>query len=137
MKRRLFPLWDRSGVITIFIRPIPPIMMPHTVQLHSYNGSARYGDSYADPVTITHVRVVPKSQLKFGANAETIDFISMLYIDVNTSNQVVNGIEQDLKIVPKEKDKVTYDGKDYIISNANELLAGNEVHHYECELNGM
>ncbi|MCR2847676.1 hypothetical protein I6J17_07970 [Heyndrickxia coagulans] len=130
-----------SEVITIFVRPIPPIMMPHTVQLQSYSGSSRYGESYADPVTITHVRVVPKSQLKtqltFGFNAETIDFASMLFIDVSTSKQITDGAEQDLKIVPKEKDKVIFKGKEYVIQSADELLAGDKVHHYECGLNGV
>ncbi|MDD9147828.1 putative minor capsid protein [Sporolactobacillus sp. CQH2019] len=121
----------------MFIKPIPPIMLPNTVQYVPLISNDRYGNTWDDshPVTITHVRVDDVSQIRFSNRSETIDFTSMLYIDTYTSNQVVNGVEQDLAIVPKEKDHIIFNGLTYQIDKVIVLQTERGVHHYECQLN--
>lgn len=121
----------------MLIKPIPPIMLPNTVTYISYTGTDRYGDTWdeANSQTITHVRVDDVSQIRFSNRNETVDFTSMLYIDAKTSNEVVNGIEQDLTIVPKEKDHIIFNGLTYQIDKVIVLQTDRGVHHYECQLN--
>lgn len=110
--------------------------MPSTIQYQEFSGNGRYGETYSNPITIVNVRVVPKSQLKFTQQAETVDFNSMLFIDVKTSKQMSGTSKASLVIKPKEKDQIIFNGDTYIVVNATELLADNgKVHHYECTLN--
>lgn len=123
----------------MFIRPIPRIMMPDTIQYSQLGADSRYGNTYSAPITIKYCRIVPKSQLKFSQQAEQVDFNSMLFIDPHTSKQLgANDSELDITIEPKEKDKVTLNGQDYEIVNANPYYINSGVlHHYECTLNRM
>lgn len=127
-----------STVIMMFIRPIPRIMMPDTIQYSALGADTRYGNTYGTPITIRYCRLIPKSQLKFSQQAETIDFSDMLFIDPRTSRQDLNGADVTLTITPKEKDKITLNGIDYMVINANALYVDNgTLHHYECTLNRM
>lgn len=127
----------------MLIKPIPPIMLPNTVTYIAYTGSDRYGDTWdeANPKTITHVRVDDVSQVRYpnsnyNSSGETNEFQSMLYIDTKTSNQLdTNGVEQDLSIIPKEKDHVIFNGLTYQIDKVIVLQTDRGVHHYECQLN--
>lgn len=121
----------------MFVKPIPPILLPNTVQYIPYLGSERYGPTWddANPITLNHVRLDDVSQIKFSNRSETIDFTAMLYIDVQTTNQVTNGVSQSLTIVPKEKDHIIYNGLTYQIDKVIVLQTDSGVHHYECQLN--
>lgn len=115
-------------------------MLPNTVQYVAYAGSDRYGDTWSDtPVTLVHVRVDDSSQIKFSNRSETTDFTSMLYIDTKTTNQLdSSGVDQDLSIVPKQKDHIIYPvggTATYQIDKVIVLQTDRGVHHYECQLN--
>lgn len=121
----------------MLIKPIPPIMLPNTVQYIAYTGSDRYGDTWSDvPVNLIHVRIDDSSQFKPQRLTEVVDFDSMLYIDTKTTNQLdSSGSEIDLAIIPKQKDHVVFNGLTYQIDKVIVLRTDRGVHHYECQLN--
>jgi hypothetical protein len=121
----------------MLIQPIPPILLPNTIQYVAYTGSERYDDTWDEdnPVTIMHVRVDDSSQFKPSRLVEVNDFDSMLYVDTKTSNEVIGGVEQDLSIVPKEKDHVMFNDRTYQIDKVIVLQTDRGIHHYECQLN--
>lgn len=130
----------------MLIRPIPKIMMPNKVKYSAFGADSRYGNTYDDvnAITLWFVRLVPKSQLKWAATNESLDFNSILFIDPITSKwgndvQVLGDLDvYTPTFQPKEKDKITFNGVDFVIVNANPLYVDNgKLHHWECTLNRM
>lgn len=112
--------------------------MSDTIQYSALGADSRYGNTYDTPITIRYCRLIPKSQLKFSQQTETVEFSDMLFIDPHTSRQDLNGADATLTITPKEKDKITLNGINFMIINANPYYVDNGVlHHYECQLNRM
>ncbi|MFX3618723.1 MAG: putative minor capsid protein [Sporolactobacillus sp.] len=106
------------------ILPIPIKLLPHSISYAAYSGSERYGDSWADPDSVDHVRVVPSSQVTASNLSQQTDYSYLVIIDsVHTSPQ----------ITPTEKSKVDYGDLSLKILKVNECWAENKLHHWECE----
>lgn len=108
------------------IRPIPKKMLIHSIQYEEYIGDERWGDKWADPVTINHVLVQPATSLSRGSNSEDVVAQHVLYIDRKHSSKFPH---------MTEKSKVTFEGDTWEVHKVNPYYAfGSIPHHYENEL---
>lgn len=87
----------------------PKCVLNESVEYLEYKGTDRYNESsYAEPVTIEHVRIDRTSNYTSGTGGETLlwDAIVFCFVDVSTN----------LPEMFKEKSIVRFDGKDHIIN---------------------
>lgn len=111
------------------IRPIPLSLLIHEVTYEEYLGSGRYGETYAQPVTLKKVRMEPvlSQQQRTSATVreQSLDRY-VLYFDMTYSEPLVNF---------KEKSKVTFNGQTYTVAKVSELYAFDSTpHHIEVML---
>ena len=108
------------------IRPIPKNLLIHTVEYREYQYDERWGDSFAEPVTLEFVRVEPATAMNRNAIREEITAQHVLFIDRAHSKPFVQ---------MKEKDRVTFQGQEYEVHRVNPHYAfGPDPHHLEVEL---
>ena len=76
------------------VKPIPKNLLIHSVEYREYIQDDRWGDRFADPVTLRFVRVEPASDLQRDATKESMPSEAVLFIDRVHSNPFIE---------PKEK----------------------------------
>ena len=108
------------------VKPIPKRLLIHSVDYREYIQDDRWGDRYADPVTLRFVRVEPATALNRDATKEEISGQAVLFLDRVFTRPFVE---------PKEKSKVTFKGREYEIHEVKALYAfGPDAHHFEVVL---
>lgn len=111
------------------IRPIPLSFLIHTVEYREYLGNGRYGETFADPITIERVRLQPIASYrrKTGERErEKPNESFVLFFDMTYSRPLVNF---------KEKSKIVFQGKEYSVIRISEFCAFDTTpHHIEVML---
>ena len=108
------------------IRPIPKNLLIHSVEYREYLEDDRWGDGFADPITIEFVRVEPATALNRNTTREEIVAQHILFVDRVFSKPFVE---------MKEKSKVKFQGKEYEVHKVNiRYTFGPAPHHIEVEL---
>ena len=108
------------------IRPIPKRLLIHSVDYREFIEDQRWGDGFADPVTLEFVRVEPATSMNRDTSKEEVVARSVLYIDRVHTKPFVQ---------PKEKDRVVFQGKEYEVHKVDVHYAfGPRIHHLEVEL---
>ena len=108
------------------IRPIPKKLLIHSVEYREHLEDDRWGDGFADPVTLEFVRVEPATSMNRDTSKEEVVARSVLYIDRTHSKPFVQ---------PKEKDRIIFGGEEYEVHKVDVHYAfGPRIHHLEVEL---
>jgi hypothetical protein len=111
------------------IRPIPLPLLIHSVEYRERIDDDRWGEKFADPVTIERVRVQPIASYrrKTGERErEKPNESFVLFFDMKNSCPLVNF---------KEKSKVIFQGKEYSVIRVSEFHAFDTTsHHIEVML---
>ncbi len=111
------------------IRPIPLSFLIHTVEYREYLGNGRYGETFADPITIERVRLQPIASYrrKTGERErEKPNESFVLFFDMTYSRPLVNF---------KEKSKIVFQAKEYSVIRISEFCAFDTTpHHIEVML---
>jgi hypothetical protein len=111
------------------IRPIPLPLLIHSVEYRERIDDDRWGEKFADPVTIERVRVQPIASYrrKTGERErEKPNESFVLFFDMKNSRPLVNF---------KEKSKVIFQGKEYSVIRVSEFHAFDTTsHHIEVML---
>jgi Minor capsid protein len=112
------------------IRPIPLPLLIHTVEYRECIGNGRYGETFADPITIERVRLEPIASYrrKTGERErEKPNESYVLFFDMTYSKPLVDF---------KEKSKVIFQGKEYSVIRVSKFYAfdGMTPHHIEVML---
>lgn len=111
------------------IRPIPLPLLIHSVEYRERIDDDRWGEKFADPVTIERVRVQPIASYrrKTGERErEKPNESFVLFFDMKHSRPLVNF---------KEKSKVIFQGKEYSVIRVSEFHAFDTTpHHIEVML---
>lgn len=107
--------------------PIPRSLLPQTVTLEPYTGTANQIATYGPAITLQHVRVDPVLQKAMTSLGDTRNDKLTLIIDrLNTIPS---------QTVPKEKDKVTFEGATFTVRSIAAIYGrGPFVHHWEVSL---
>lgn len=107
---------------------IPRWMRPHTVTYKQRTGTdAWQSPTYADPVTVQHVRMEPTSKIVLGKDNTQVQLASILFYDYQDS--------APLSIVFAPLDVVTFRGCDYTVMSVDTLYdKADAPHHYEVGL---
>jgi hypothetical protein len=111
------------------IRTIPLSLLIHEVTYEEYLENERYGETYAQPVTLKKVRMEPvlSQQQRTSATVreQSIDRY-ILFFDMTHSEP---------KVQFKEKSKVTFNDQTYIVSKVSEVYDFSTTpHHIEVML---
>lgn len=110
----------------MIVRPIPKHLLVHSVEYQEYLEDGRWGDSFADPVTVSFVRVEPASSLDRDSSKEEIVAENVLFID---------RVHSQPFILPKQKDRIIFDGREFEVHRVEVFYAiGDRIHHVEVEL---
>jgi len=110
----------------VSIRPIPKKLLIHSVEYREFIEDQRWGDGFADPVTMEFVRVEPATSMNRDTSKEEVVARTVLYIDRVHTKPFVQ---------PKEKDKVVFQGEEYEVHKVDVHYAfGPRIHHLEVEL---
>ena len=109
------------------IRPISRRLLPHTIQYEKYIGDDGWGSGgYEEAIEINRVRVEPKSSIRRNNTNEQVEGDYILVIDALNSNPYVE---------PKEKDKITFNGKKLEVKESKVFYAfSDKPHHLEVGL---
>lgn len=108
------------------VKPIPKRLLIHSVDYREYIQDDRWGDRFADPITLRFVRVEPATALNRDATKEEIPARAILFLDRVFTRPFVE---------PKEKSRVTFQGHEYEVHEVKALYAfGPDVHHFEVVL---
>jgi hypothetical protein len=111
------------------IRPIPLPLLIHTVEYRECISNGRYGETFADPITIERVRLEPIASYrrKTGERErEKPNESYVLFFDMTYSRPIVDF---------KEKSKVIFQGKEYSVIRVSKFYAfGDTPHHIEVML---
>lgn len=84
-----------------------------------------FGEVFGNPVTVNHVRIEPKQRWVANANGNSIQSVSIMFVD-STHSTPIN---------LKEESKVTFEGTEYIVQSIDTFYAdSNKVHHWEVVL---
>lgn len=108
-------------------KPIRRSLLIHTVEYREYIGEDdtwNGSDNYAVPEILERVRVEPKRIVSANGNGESVVMKTLLFHDTVHSTPIVF----------KEKSKVTFDGKEMIVSEINEFYDRSRLHHVEVLL---
>ncbi|MGG4039899.1 putative minor capsid protein [Heyndrickxia ginsengihumi] len=109
----------------MLIKPIPKLLLPHSVEYYEYLGKGRTDDEFAEKVILEYVRVdLNEFVKKTNANQESL-ITGTLFIDAKNTSP---------RIIPKEKSKIVFDGKTMFLENIEPLVAFNKIHHWEIDL---
>lgn len=110
-------------------RQIPKHLLIHTVQYHEYNGtSGGWGGgsgTFLPAIAYKHVRVEPSTQLLTDSTGNSVTARGVMFIDMRHSDYNNN--------MPKEKSKITFEGKEFVVGQVDYLYA-RTLHHLEVYL---
>jgi len=110
----------------VSIRPIPKKLLIHSVEYREHLEDDRWGDGFADPVTLEFVRVESATSMNRDTSKEEVVARSVLYIDRTHSKPFLR---------PKEKDRIVFQGEEYEVHRVDVHYAfGPRIHHLEVEL---
>ena len=105
------------------VAPIPKGLLIHEVTYRAKQTS-EWGDSFADPVTIEHVRVEPKNTLSRNSTGSTVTSDTLLFWDsVHSTPCAFVG-----------DSKITFNGRVMIVSSVADFYCENNLHHSEVRL---
>lgn len=111
------------------VKPIPLPLLIHTVQYRECIEGGRWGETFADPITIERVRLEPIASYrrKTGERErEKPNESYVLFFDMTHSRPFVNF---------KEKSKVIFQGKEYSVIRVSTFYAFDTTpHHIEVML---
>ena len=105
------------------VAPIPKGLLIHEVTYRAKQTS-EWGDSFADPITIEHVRVEPKNTLARNSTGSTITSDTLLFWDSVHSTPCAF----------VEDSEVTFNGRVMIVSSVADFYCENNLHHSEVRL---
>jgi len=105
------------------VAPIPKGLLIHTVTYEEMTKS-EWGDSFAAPVTIEHVRVEPKNTLSRNGTGSTITSDTLLFWDSVHSTPCAF----------VEDSKVTFSGREMIVVSVSDYYDESKLHHKEVRL---
>ena len=114
-------------VYAYMAKPIRRSLLIHTVEYREYIGEGDTwsgSDNYAIPITLERVRVEPKRTVTANGNGESIVMKTLLFYDAVHSTPITF----------KEKSKVTFNGKEMIVSEINDFYDRSRLHHVEVVL---
>lgn len=109
------------------MRPIPKKMLPNKVTYQKYLSDDGEGSSYADPVTLDHVKIDEQKQIVYTSNGAELVGNAMLFYDL------VNSTGLDEK--PVNESLIIFEDRTYTVVDTD-ILRGNSntPHHYEIKL---
>jgi Minor capsid protein len=111
------------------VRPIPLPLLIHTVEYRECIDNERWGETFADPITIERVRLEPIASYrrKTGERQrEKPNESYVLFFDMTHSRPLVNF---------KEKSKIIFQGKEYSVIRVSKFYAFDTTpHHIEVML---
>lgn len=106
------------------MRPIPLVLLPHTIEYHERETGGRYEGSYKPPITIRNVRVEKSNAVVKTGPDEEKALKGKLFMDVVNSSEA-------FEMVPQSK--IVFQGKEMFVENVKPITAY-ELHHYEVQL---
>jgi len=107
------------------VKPIPKRLLIHSVDYREYIQDDRWGDRYADPITLRFVRVEPATALNRDATKEEIPARAIC-----SWTGFLPGL-----LWSRRKSQGTFKGREYEIHEVKALYAfGPDVHHFEVVL---
>jgi|SRR5690606_20627626 len=102
------------------------MLLIHEIEYVEYLEDGRWGDTYADSVPVRFVRVEPATALDRDSAKEEVRAENILFLDGRHTKPFV---------VPKQKDKIIFQGREYEVSRVEIFYAiSNRIHHIEAEL---
>ena len=105
------------------VAPIPKGLLIHSVTYEEMTKS-EWGDSFAAPVTIEHVRVEPKNTLSRNGTGSTVTSDTLLFWDSVHSTPCAF----------VEDSKVTFSGREMIVVSVLDYYDESKLHHKEVRL---
>lgn len=105
------------------VAPIPKGLLIHEVTYRAKQTS-EWGDSFADPIAIEHVRVEPKNTLARNSTGSTVTSDTLLFWD-SVHSTPCNFVGDS---------KITFNGRAMIVSSVADFYCENNLHHSEVRL---
>lgn len=105
------------------VAPIPKGLLIHEVTYRAKQTS-EWGDSFADPIAIEHVRVEPKNTLARNSTGSTVTSDTLLFWDSVHSTPCAF----------VEDSKLTFSGREMIVVSVSDYYDESKLHHKEVRL---
>lgn len=108
------------------IKSIPKRLLIHTIEYEEFIGSGTWDDEFAEPITITGVRVEPVSRLNRSGESEGEQVSHVVFVDRMHSSSF-----PEFKV----RSRITFRGVSREVVGVKPFFAfDSEPHHYEIEL---
>lgn len=105
------------------VAPIPKALLIHEVTLETF-AESEWGGTFAAPVTVSFVRLEPKTALVRGSTGDNVTSNTLLFWDSTHSTPC------DFT----EDSKVTFNGKKMIVAAVDDFFDESKLHHREVRL---